>query len=148
MMRARLPLGAILVAVVLASCGGRPGLTVSLDGKTVAMVLGSTTERTACSTIHGDAFPQNVPVTAIAKTSEVRFEAGSGATSVRPFIYDVDAPPGGPLEEVTLPARGGTYAPRALTAGHTYEVVANVVWSFVVTGGEETHMFRLRMEPP
>ncbi len=43
----QVPLAAILVAIVLASCGGHPGLTVSVDGKVVPMVLASTTERTA-----------------------------------------------------------------------------------------------------
>jgi len=63
--RTRLPLAAILVSILVASCGGRSGLTVSIASETVPMVLGSTTEGTARSTSHGDAFPQNVPLTTV-----------------------------------------------------------------------------------
>ena len=85
------------------------------------MVLGSTTEGTACSTSHGDAFPQNVPLTIVhgSASPTIRFEAGQGATEIRGWIYDVEAPSpsGGPTEEFTLQGTSGTYQPRSIVAG-------------------------------
>jgi len=150
-MRTRLPLALILVAILLASCGGRPDVTVSIAGTTVPMVLSSTTDRTGCSIMHGDAIPQNVPLTTVRPAPPVtlRFEAGPSATEFRGWIYEGDPPPpGGPIEEFTVPGRGGTYAPRSMTPGRTYQVLLNVQWSAVVTSGEVTHVFRLRIEPP
>lgn len=145
-------LSAILVAILLASCGGRPGVTVTIDGQEVPKVLASTTEGTRCSTAHGDAFPQSVPLTTVraAKTPALQFDAGQTATEIRGAIYDLDspAPSGGPIEEFTLPGRGGSYEPRSIVAGRTYSVTLNVRWSLLVTQGEETHLFRVRVERP
>jgi hypothetical protein len=151
-MRSRVPLGVVLTAILLASCGGRPGLSTSIEGDTVPMVLASTTEGTACSTSHGDAFPQNVPLTTAHATPplSLHFEAGQGATKIRGWIYDVDAVsgrPSGPIEEFTLPGRSGVVEPRSTIVARTYSVTVNVAWSFLVTQGEETHLFRLRIEP-
>ncbi|TMC43890.1 MAG: hypothetical protein E6J23_09370 [Chloroflexi bacterium] len=150
-MRSRLPLGAVLAAILLASCGGRPGVAVKIAGATVPMVLGSTTDRTGCSSEHGDAFPQSVPLTIVNSSTPVKLtiEADQGATEIRGWIYDLEAPSpsGGPNEEFTLPGRSGTYAPRSIIAARTYQVVLNVRWSFVVTEGEVTHLFRLRTGP-
>src|SRR5437773_10358496 len=81
-MRSRLPLGVLLVAVLLASCDGRPGVAVSIGGERVPMVLASTTEGTACSTSHGDAFPQLAPLPTVRAATPValHFEADPGAT--------------------------------------------------------------------
>ena len=114
------------------------------------MVLASATEGTACSTSHGDAFPQNVPLTRVNGPTPVtlRVEADQG-NEIRGFIYDVDAPSpsGGPNEEFTLPGRSGTYETRSIVPGRTYRVLVNVGWSFVVTQGEVTHLFDFRVEP-
>lgn len=149
-MRARVPLGAVLLAIVLASCGGRPNVTVSLGGHVVPIVLASTTEGTACSTSHGDAFPQDVPLARVNGLTPVtlRVEADQG-TEIHGWIYDVDAPSpsGGPNEEFTLPGRSGAYETRSVVVGRTYRVLINVRWSFVVTQGEVTHLFDFRAEP-
>jgi hypothetical protein len=124
---------------------------VSIGGETVPMVLASTSEGTACSTSIGDAFPQNVPLTTVHAATPVtlRFDAGQGATEIRGWIYDLDAPSpsGGPNEEFTVPGRSGTYEARSTVAARSYSITVNVRWSFVVTQGEETHLFRLRIEP-
>jgi hypothetical protein len=124
---------------------------VSIGGETVPMVLASTSEGTACSTSIGDAFPQNVPLTTVhaATPMTLRFDAGQGATEIRGWIYDLDAPSpsGGPNEEFTVPGRSGTYDARSIVAARSYSITMNVRWSFVVTQGEETHLFRLRIEP-
>jgi hypothetical protein len=149
--RPRVPVAVIFLAILLASCGTRPGVTVSVAGQAVPTVLGSTSEGTACSTSIGDAFPQNLPLTTVRGTTPVtlRFEAGQGAMKIRGWIYDVDAQsqPRGPIEEFTLLGRSGAFEPRTIVASRTYSVTVNVVWSFLVTQGEETHLFRLRVEP-
>ncbi len=149
MRRSALPLAAILVAVVVASCGARPGVTVTIDGQPVPMVPSSTTERVACRTAHGDG-PPDRPLTTVRLQPPViiRFAAGPGATRLRGWIYDTEAPRGGPIEEFTLPGRGGSYEPREVISGRTYDFLVNAEWSFVVASGEETHAFRLRIEPP
>jgi hypothetical protein len=150
-MRSRLPLAVILFAILLASCGGAPSVLVRVAGETVPLALSSTTVRTGCSTEHGDAFPRDVPLTTVrAPTPAVlHIEAGQGATVIRGWIYDVDAPTvsGGPIEEFTLSGRGGDHEARSIKPARTYNVVVNVSWSSVVTGGEVTHVFRLRIEP-
>jgi hypothetical protein len=146
-----MPLGAILVAILIAACGGRPDVSVSIAGQPVPMVLASASDGTACSTSHGDAFPQNVPLTTIRATTPValHFEAGQGATEIRGWIYDVAAPTatGGPNEEFTVPGRSGEYVLRSIVPNRTYRVVTNVRWSFLVTQGEVSHIFEMRVEP-
>jgi len=125
-------------------------VTVSIAGTTVPTVLASTTEGTACSTSHGDAFPQELPLTTLHAPTYVmlQFEAGQGATQIRGWIYEGEGPSlSGPIEEFALPGRSGTYQPRSIFISRTYSVTVNVVWSFFVTQGEETHLFRLRVEP-
>ena len=125
-------------------------MNVTLAGQSVPMVLASTTEGTACSTSHGDAFPQNIPLTTVrGSTAIIHVEADQGATEIRGFIYDVDAPSpsGGPNEEFTLPGRSGSYEVRSIRPARTYQVLVNVRWSFVVTQGEVTHLFKFRVEP-
>jgi hypothetical protein len=149
--RSRLPLAAIFLAVILASCGGRPGVNVTLAGVSVPMVLASASEGTACSSSIGDAFPQNTPLTTVRGSTRpiIHVEADQGATEIRGFIYDVDAPSpsGGPNEEFTLPGRSGSYEMSSILPAHTYQVLVNVRWSFVVTQGEVTHLFKFRVEP-
>jgi len=150
MIRSRLGLAAILVAILLASCGGQPGVTVTVADVTVPMVRSSVTERTPCSVSHGDAFPRELPLTTVRATPvTLHFDAGQGASEIRGTIFEVDAPPpGGPIEEFTLPGRSGAHTARSIVPGKTYGVLVGVHWSLVVTGGEETHAFRLRIEPP
>jgi hypothetical protein len=115
------------------------------------MTLASVTQSTACSTNHGDLFPQAVPLTTVHLTAPLAMtlEAGQGATEIRGAIYDVEtpSPSGGPIEEFTLPGRAGTYQSRSIVVGRTYSVTVNVRWSLLLKQGEETHIFRVRTEP-
>lgn len=152
--RAQLPLAAILLAIVLASCGARPGVAVTIDGQRIPMALSSTTQNTCNSTTHGDAFvrPEEMPLTTVRLKPPIilRFQAGTGATAIRGVIYDIDAlgSPSGPMEQFTVAGGSGTYETRGLSTGRTYEFLLNVQWSLLVTTGEESHVFRLRIEPP
>ena len=151
-MRSRLPLAVILLAILLASCGGTPSVLVTVAGETIPMALSSTTVRTGCSAEHGDAFPRDIPLTIVRTRTPalLHIEAGQGATGIRGWIYDLDAPTasGLPLEEFTLSGRSGDHAATSIVAARTYSVLVNVTWSALVTGGEVTHVFRLRVEPP
>ncbi len=68
----------ILVAVLLASCGSAPGVTVSIAGMPIPMITSSTTEGTPCSTVHSDGFAQNAPLTTVRAPTlvAIHFEAG------------------------------------------------------------------------
>ena len=149
--RSRLPLAVILFAILLASCGVTPSVIVRVAGEMVPMVLSSTTVRTGCSAEHGDAFPRDVPLTTVRAPTPamLHIEAGQGATAIRGWIYDIDAPmaSGGPIEEFTLSGRSGDHEARSIVPGRTYRVVVNVTWSSLITGGEVTHIFQLRIEP-
>lgn len=115
------------------------------------MVLASASEGTACSTSHGDAFPQDIPLTTVRGSTapSIHVEADQGASEIRGFIYDLDAPSPqeGPNEEFTLPGRSGSYEPRLVVPDRTYQVILNVRWSFVLTQGEVTHLFKYRLGP-
>jgi len=152
MIRSRLALAGILAAILLASCGSRPDVTVSIASGTVRMLESSVTEGTRCSTFHGDGFVRDVPLTTVRTATPVTIEveAGQTATAIRGWIYDVDAPTpsGGPIEEFKLPGRNGAYEARSIVPARTYEVVVNVAWSALITRGEVTHVFRVRVEPP
>ena len=149
-MRSRVPLAAVFLAILLASCSGRPTVIVSIGGATVPTTLASTTEGTACSTSHGDAFPQNVPLTMVrgATPVTIHLEADQG-TEIRGWIYDLDAPSpsGGPNEEFTVPGRSGSYEVRSIVPARTYQVLVSVRWSFVFTRGEVSHLFKFQVEP-
>jgi hypothetical protein len=148
-MRPRVPLAAIFLLILVASCGGRPDVRVRVAGDTIPTVLASTSDGTACSTSIGDAFPQNVPLTIVRAPMPVKleFEAGQGATEIRGAIYDRDAPPGNPTEEFTLQGDSGSYELRTPVVARTYRVLVNVRWSIVVAHGEVTHLFDLRVQP-
>lgn len=126
-------------------------MSVSIAGETVPMVLASATEGTGCSTSHGDAFPQNVPLTTVRAATPVtlHLEAGQGGTEIRGWIYDVAAPTatGGPNEEFTVPGRSGDYVTRSIVPNRMYRVLVNVRWSFLVTQGEVSHIFDMRIQP-
>lgn len=147
----RAPLAGILVAILLASCGGRPELTTSVNSEPVQMTRSSTTDRMGCSGVHGDAFPRDVPVTSVSGPgpATLRFDAGGTATRIRAWIYDVDAPmpDGGPMQELTIRGGSGTHELGMLSQGRTYQFLVNVEWSALISSGEVSHVFRLRLAP-
>jgi hypothetical protein len=143
---------AMLLAVLLTSCGSRPSVTVSIAGVTVPMTLSSTTDSLPWVSAHGDADTRNVPVTTLRAPTPLvlQIDAGQGASEIRGWIYDVDAPSssGGPIEEFTLPGGSGAHQSRSMIPGRTYSVLVNVRWSFLIQRGEVTHVFRVRAERP
>jgi hypothetical protein len=148
-MRSHGPLAAIMLAVLVASCGGRPAVTVRVAGEIVPTQVTSTTEGTPCSTSHGDGpFSPRLTIVRVSTPITIRVDVDPG-TQVRGWIYDVDGPTptGGPLEEFTL-AGTGTHQSRSIVAARTYNVLVNVARSVMGFRSEVTHAFSLRVEPP
>jgi len=108
-----LPLVLVLAAVLAASCGAPPSVSVSIGTEQLTMVRSSSTRSFIGGSEHGDAFPQQIPVTTIRTSTPVglRFDTGQGATDIRGWIYDLDSPSpsGGPIEAFALPGRVGTH---------------------------------------
>jgi hypothetical protein len=100
---------------------------------------------------HGDAFPRDIPLSTVPASAgmTLQFEAGPGASAIKAWMYDKDSPTatGTPNEEFSTQGRTGAYALKALVTGRTYEFLVNVKWSGFLVSGEETHAFRLRIEP-
>lgn len=148
----RLGLAAIIAAALAVSCTAQPGLSVTVGSTSVTLVRSSTSTTVGCRGEHGDAFPQQIPLTTVRSSLPVtvQFEAGSPATEIRGVVYDEDTPlpGGGPIEEFALLDRAGSYGLQAIQHGRTYRVSVNVRWSLVVSHGEESHLFRLRVDPP
>ena len=156
MIRSRGPLAAILLAILAASCGGRPSVTVMVAGEIVPTQLVSSTEGTPCSTSHGDGpFPTLAPTIVREPTPlAIRVDADPGS-QIRGRIYEIDAstpvmrllPASGPLEEFTLTS-GVTYQSRSIVASRSYEVWVDVSRSVLGFRSEVGHAFRVRVQPP
>lgn len=145
----RLPLGAILLGILFASCGGEPGMSVSVGGENVPTIRTSDVHRTACSAVTSDAVVGEIPLKSLAGRPLLTLTAAGGTTGFRGWIYDVEdgRPSGTPIEEFSVAGASGSYQPRTMKAGRTYEIAVNAEWSFIVTGGSETRIFRLLVEP-
>jgi hypothetical protein len=148
-MRSRGPLAAILLAILLASCGGRPSVTVRVAGEIVPTQVVSTMEGTPCSGRVGDGpfLPGETSVRASAPFA-IQVDTDSDA-HVLGWIYDIDAPTpsGGPLEEFTF-AGAGTHQSRSMVAARRYQVIVNVARSVLGFRSEVTHAFRVHVQPP
>ena len=141
---------ALLFGILVASCGGAPGITVTVGDQAISTVLASTSTRTVCSGTVGD-----WPAPTFAPTSvrgsvplSIRLEAGPGATEMRGWVYELDASNEvrGPIEEFSVLGRSGLIAPRTIVAGRSYQVLVNIKWSALITQGEETRVFRVKVE--
>jgi len=147
------PLASLLLATLLGACGSQPGVRVTVADQNIPTVLASASRITAWGYgEHGDAFPTELPLSTVRASTPVTLtiEAGQGASEIRGWLYDKDAPSatGGPTEEFDLHGRSGTYTSRTIVAGRTYEVVVNVKWTGLLVQGEETHAFRLTVAAP
>ena len=156
MIRSRGPLAAILLAILVASCGGRPSVTVMVAGEIVPTQVVSTTEGTPCSTSHGDgpAPPRDPMIVREPTPLAIRVDAESGY-QIRGRIYEIDTstpalrllPASGPLEEFTLTS-GVTYQSRSIVASRSYQVSVDVSRSVLGFRSEVGHAFRVRVQPP
>jgi hypothetical protein len=156
MIRSRGPLAAILLAILAASCGGRPSVTVMVAGEIVPTQVVSTMEGTPCSTAIGDgAFPPRDPTIVREPTPlAIRVDTEPGY-QIRGRTYEIDTstpamrplPASGPLEEFTLTS-GATYQLRSIVASRSYEVWLDVSRSALGFNSAVTHAFRVRVQSP
>jgi hypothetical protein len=156
MIRSRGALAAILLAILAASCGGRPSVTVVVAGEVVPTQVVSTMEGTPCSTKIGDGpFPPRDPTIVREPTPlAIRVDAEPGS-QIRGRIYEIDTstpamrplPASGPLEEFSLTS-GVTYQARSIVASRSYEVWVDVSRSVLGFRSDVTHAFRVRVQPP
>lgn len=148
-MRHRLPLIAIVAMILVASCGGRPGFSAAVNDVIVPSSLTSTSDRTGCSGTVSDYVIGDIPEETVSGKPVLTFSGGAGTSAFRGWIYDMKdgRPAGAPIEEFTVPGSSGRYEPQKMSRGKTYEVLVNAPWSFVITSGEETHVFRVRLVP-
>lgn len=149
----RAALATLLFGILVASCGGDPGLTVTIANQSVPTEFSSRSTRTACSGVHGDGpAPSFVPTTVRASIPlSIRLEAGPGTTEIRGWIYELDASGqvrGNPIEQFSLPSRSGSVESRTMVAGHSYQVTVNATWSALISQGAETRTFRLAVAAP
>jgi hypothetical protein len=156
MTRSRGPLAAILLAILAASCGGRPSVTVMVAGEIVPTQVVSTTEGTPCSTSHGDGPAPSRDPTIVREPTPlaIRVDTEPGS-QVRGRIYEIDTstpalrllPASGPLEEFNLTS-GVIYQSRSIVASRSYEVSVDVSRSVLGFRSEVTHAFRVRVQSP
>jgi hypothetical protein len=155
MIRSRRPLTAILLAILAASCGGRPSVTVTVAGEIVPTQIASTTEGTPCSTRHGDGpAPWGLTIVREPPPLVIRVDAEPGSR-IRGQIYEIDTstpvmrllPASGPLEEFTLTS-GVTYQSHSIVATRTYRVSVDVSRSVLGFRSEVAHAFNVRVQPP
>jgi hypothetical protein len=156
MVRMRGSLAATLLAILAASCGGRPSVTIMVAGEIVPTQVVSTTEGTPCSTKHGDGpFPTLAPTIVREPTPlAIRVDAEPGS-EIRGRIYEIDTsaptmqllPASGPLEQFTLTS-GVNYPSRSIVATRTYQVSVDVSRSVLGFRSEVTHAFNVRVQPP
>jgi hypothetical protein len=156
MTRSRGPLAAILLAIIAASCGGRPSVTVMVAGEIVPTEVVSTLEGTPCSTSHGDGPAPRRDPTIVREPTPVALRVDTEPGSqIRGRIYEIDTstpalrllPASGPLEEFTLTS-GVIYESRSIVASRSYEVSVDVSRSVLGFRNEVTHAFRVRVQSP
>jgi hypothetical protein len=106
--RGRLPLAAILVAILLASCG-IPGVALRITGVNESLpgLDSSYCQSGGCTTTCGDYPTLTPPLVQVRATPPVTLEvrADSGVTEIHGDIWEGDTVSGRPIETFTLADR-------------------------------------------
>lgn len=150
-LRPRLPLAAILVAILLASCG-RPGVTLRIAGVNEALpgLDSSYCQSGGCTTTCGD-YPTPAPaLVQVRVTAPVTLEvqADSGVTEIHGNIWEGDTLSGRPIEAFTLAGPSARHVSQAMASGHRYYIYIDIRWSFPLNSGGQGHAFRVEILPP
>ena len=150
-MRPRLPLAAILVAILFASCG-RPGVTLRIAGVNEALpgLDSSYCQSGACTGTCAD-YPTPAPaLVQVRVISPVTLEvqADSGVTEIHGNIWEGDTLSGRPIEAFTLAGPSARHISQAMASGHRYYIYIDIRWSLPLNSGGQGHAFRLEILPP
>ena len=150
-LRGRLPLGAILVAILLASCGP-PGVTLRVSGASEALpgLQGSYCQSGGgCGTCgdYGALLPTLVQVR-VTPPVTLEVQTGSGVTVINGEIREGDSLSGRPIEAFVLAGQSARYVSQAMASGHRYYIFLDVHWSLPLNAGGQAHFFRVELLPP
>jgi hypothetical protein len=150
-LRRRLPLAAVLLAVLLASCG-MPGVTLRISGANEALpgLQGSYCQSGGCSGSCGDYGPLVPTLVQVRVTPPVTLEVqtGSGVTEIRGEIREGDSLSGSPIEAFVLAGQSARYVSQVMAPGHRYYIFLDVHWSLPLNTGGRAHFFRVELLPP
>jgi hypothetical protein len=146
-----LPLASILVAVVLASCDGRPAVTLRISGvnESVPGLSGSYCQSGGCSGTCADGPAPVPPLVQLHVIAPVTLEvqADDGVTEIRGDIWEGDTVLGRPVEAFTVAGKSARYVSRAMASGHRYYISIHVRWSRPLNTGGQGHAFRVELLP-
>jgi hypothetical protein len=150
-LRLRLPLAAILLAILVASCG-RPVVTLRIAGvdEAVPGLDSSYCQSGACTGTCGDyptPAPALVPVR-VAPPVTLEVAAGAGVTEIRGEIWEGDTMSGRAIEAFTLAGASARHASQAMASGHRYYIYLDIRWSLPLNSGGQGHAFRVEILPP
>ena len=150
-LRGRLPLAAILVAILLASCG-RPGVALRIAGVNDALpgLDSSYCQSGGCTTTCGDYPVLSPPLVQVRVTPPVTLEirADSGVTEIHGDIWEGDTVSGQPVETFTLAGQTARFVSQAMAPGHRYYIAIDIHWSLPLNTGGQGHVYRVEVLPP
>ena len=150
-LRGRLPLAAILVAILLASCG-MPGVALRIAGVNDALpgLDSSYCQSVGCTGTCGDYPTLAPPLVPVHVTPPVTLEirADSGVTEIHGDIWEGDTVSGRPIEAFVLAGQSAKYVSQAMAPGHRYYIFLDVHWSLPLNTGGRAHFFRVELLPP
>ena len=150
-LRGRLPLAAILVAILLASCG-IPGVALRIAGVNESLpgLDSSYCQSGSCTTTCHDYPTLSPPLVQVRVTPPVtlEFRADSGVTEIRGDIWEGDTVSGRPIETFTLTGHIARYGSQAMASGHRYYIVIDIHWSLPLNTGGQGHVYRVELLPP
>ena len=150
-MKHRIPLVAVLVLVLLASCGlPRPTVGLAIAGTNVpGSREGSYCQSGGCSGVCADGPAPTAPLTVVRATSPVRldFFGGGEITQIHGDIWQGEAMNGQPLESFDLRGNERSYSPQLMRDGRFYLLVS-LGWSRVTDRGDTSVAFLVEIVPP
>ena len=146
-----MPLAAILVAILLASCG-RPGVTLRIAGVNDALpgLESSYCQSGGCSTTCGDYPTPAPPLLPVRVTAPVTLEvkADPSVTEIHGDIWEGDTLSGRPIESFALAGPSAEHVSQAMASGHRYYIYIDIRWSLPLNSGAQGHAFRVEILPP
>ena len=150
-LRGLLPLVAILLGDLLASCG-MPGVTVRVSGVNEALpgLQGSYCQSGGCSNTCGD-YGQLLPTLVQVRVTPpvtLEIQPASGVTEIHGDIWEGDTVSGRSLEAFVLAGQNARYVSQAMAPGHRYYIALDVRWSLPLNTGGRAHYFRVEVLPP
>jgi hypothetical protein len=146
--RARGPLVAVLLAVVIASCASaRPAVALTVNGVAVSGAAAGSWYGNRCGGGGGHGTPSPNPVTVPARDSlALEVATAPEVTEIVGSLFTGDAPTSEPVTFTFAKDSSRHIVPRV--APGTYYLLVRVEWSRLFEGGSETYAYRLIVREP